>query len=200
MEPREAGRGTHGGSARTVNGVELVPLGTLPAECAGALAAALSRELAVPCRLAPGDPRGGRLLPGRQQADADALLEALESRAGPERVVLGVSAQDLGIAIFTFVFGRARAGGNAALIALARLDPAFYGLPPDEGLLMRRAVREALHELAHVAGLPHCERAQCLMRFAGSVEKADLRGTDFCEDCASRLPEWIGARRPGRPV
>lgn len=112
--------------------------------------------------------------------------------------MLGVSAQDLGIPIFTFVFGRARAGGGAALISLARLDPTFYGLPADEGALMQRAVREALHELAHVAALAHCTQPLCLMRFAGSVEKADLRGARFCDACAARLPAWMRPRH-GRP-
>jgi archaemetzincin len=183
-----------------VTGVDLVPLGALPAARAEALAAALSRELSVPCRVDAGDPVAGRPLPGRAQGDADALLALLETRARADRVLLGVGVEDLGIPIFTFVFGRARAGGSAALISLARLDPTFYGLPADDGLLMRRAVREALHELAHVGGLPHCEQAACLMRFAGSVEKADLRGADFCGRCAERLPGWIGARRPGRAL
>jgi archaemetzincin len=179
-----------------VNGVELVPLSTFSAARAEALAAALSRELPVPCRVAEAEPRGVRLLPGREQADADALLAVLEARAGQDRVALGVSAQDLGIPIFTFVFGRARAGGRAAVVSLARLDPCFYGLPSDEDELMRRAVREALHELAHVAGLPHCTQPLCLMRFAGSVEKADLRGPRFCDACRGRLPAWMRPRHP----
>lgn len=181
-----------------MTGVDLVPVGRLPAARAEGLAAALSRELAVPCRVAGGAPIAPRLLLGREQADADVLLARLESVAGDDHVLLGVSAEDLAIPIFTFVFGRARAGGRAALISLARLNPTFYGLPADDGLLMRRAVHEALHELAHAAGLPHCEQASCLMRFAGSVEKADLRGAKFCSRCAVLLPEWVLDPRAGR--
>jgi hypothetical protein len=29
------------------------------------------------------------------------------------------------------------------------------------------------------------------MRFAGSVEKADLRGSAFCPACAGHLPRWL---------
>lgn len=177
-----------------MTGVDLVPLGPLSSARAEQLAAALSRELVVACRIADGEPLVDRLLPGRGQADADALLARLESRAAADRVLLGVSAQDLAIPIFTFVFGRARCGGRAAVISLARLDPAFYGLPGDEDALVRRAVHEALHELGHVAALPHCERFPCLMRFAASVEKADVRGARFCDACAARLPAWMRPR------
>lgn len=181
-----------------MTGVDLVLLGPLSSARAEQLAAALSRELAVPCGVTGGEPLGERMLPGRGQADADALLALLETRAQAGRIVLGVSAEDLGIPIFTFVFGRARASGSAALISLARLDPTFYGLQRDDGLLMRRAVCEALHELAHVGGLAHCAQAHCLMRFAGSVEKADLRGPAFCDRCAASLPGWLLARPPER--
>ena len=51
---------------------------------------------------------------------------------------LGLTEQDLAIPIFTFVFGRARSGGWAAVVSLARLDPTFYGLPSDEDELIRR--------------------------------------------------------------
>jgi archaemetzincin len=179
----------------SVTVVELVPLGALPPARAEALAAGLSREVTASCRIA--GPAGGHapLLPGREQADADVLLAALEARSmDHDAVLLGVTDQDLAIPIFTFVFGRARSGGRAAVISLARLDPAYYGLPADETELVARAVREALHELGHVAALPHCDQQACLMRFAGSVEKADLRGAEFCPACAERLPGWLRRR------
>ena len=182
--------------SRAITAVELHPLGGLSTERAREVAARLSRRIGASCRLA--EPANGHalLLPGRDQADADALLATLEADPPEDAVRLGVTAQDLAIPIFTFVFGRARSGGHAALVSLARLDPAFYGLPSDEEALIRRAVRESLHELGHVAELPHCDRPECLMRFAGSVEKADLRGALFCEACAARLPEWLRAGRP----
>jgi archaemetzincin len=173
-----------------------VPLGRLAPARAEAVAARLSRELAVACRVGTSGLAEAPLLPGREQADADVLLSSLESRPETDAVLLGVTAQDLAIPIFTFVFGRARSGGRAAVVSVARLDPAFYGLPPDEEELVARAAREALHELGHLAELPHCERPSCLMRFAGSVEKADLRGAAFCADCEARLPGWLRRRPP----
>jgi len=124
--------------------------------------------------------------------DADRLLERIEEwPAAPGVILVGFTALDIAIPIFTFVFGRARAGGRALLVSVARLDPRFYGLPEDQGLAERRTVDEALHELGHVAGLRHCDDAFCLMRFAGSVEQVDARGSSFCRRCAARLPPWI---------
>jgi archaemetzincin len=185
---------SEGSRSRAVTTVELHPLGGLPLPRADAIAARLSRRVSAACRVVEAALAQGPLVPGRDQVDADAVLASLEAPAADGAVRLGVTAQDLAIPIFTFVFGRARSGGDAALVSLARLDPGFYGLPADEDALLARAVLEALHELGHVAGLAHCDERECLMRFAGSVEKADLRGSEFCEGCAARLPAWLRGR------
>ncbi len=135
-------------------------------------------------------------LAGRQQLDAGALLERLESRAtAPGRLLVGVTGEDVAIAIFTFVFGLARRGGRACLVSLARAAPSFYGLPENEGLRDQRAVAEILHELGHLAALDHCPDRACLMSFAGTVDKVDARGGAFCGRCAAQLPPWM--RGPG---
>ena len=185
------------GPAR-VDAVHLLPLGPLSLVLLEDLASRLSRRLAVPCRVAS-SPLEAELprLPDRDQIDADALLSRLEHRAtDPEAVVVGVTALDLAIPVFTFVFGRARQGGRAALVSLARLDPGFYGSSPDGERKAERTVTEMLHELGHLASLSHCEDAACLMAFAGSVERVDVRGSVFCDLCRGRLPRWL--REPGR--
>jgi archaemetzincin len=156
------------------------------------LAARLSRRLHVPCRI-DGEVRlETPLLPERAQVDADALLALLEAQTAASReVTVALIALDLAIPVFTFVFGRARQGGRAALVSLARLDPGFYGLPQDRELLTHRALLEVVHELGHVASLAHCRDVGCIMSFAGSVERVDVRGSDFCADCATQLPAWM---------
>ena len=150
----------------------------------------LSRRLAVPCRRSP--PRsdlGGRELPGRDQLDADSLLGNLEALAAePTTPLVGLTDRDLGLPIFTHVFGLARVGGNAAVVSLARLRPDNYGEPPDPELLLERTIAEILHELGHVAGLMHCRDANCLMHFCSRVEAADVRGSNLCAACAALLP------------
>ena len=142
---------------------------------------------------------GVRRIPGRDQLDAGALLEALESRAQAQpRLLVGVTGEDVAVPVFTFVFGVARQGGAACLVSIARTDPAFYGLPADAALRDSRAVCEILHELGHLATLEHCSDRGCLMSFAGNIEKVDTRGSQFCNACAARLPRWLrGHPAPG---
>ena len=76
-------------------------------------------------------------------------------------------------------------------MSLARADPSFYGLPADQDLRDERAVAEILHELGHLATLEHCPDRGCLMSFAGSIERVDARGAEFCGSCRARLPHWL---------
>jgi predicted Zn-dependent protease len=177
-----------------ITGIDLVTLAAFPQDLASRLLQRLSRRVRVPCRLLPPDDAAEQLprLDGRDQVDADRLLERLEQRPlDPGTVLIGATLADVGNPIFTFFFGRARHFGQAALISLARLDPTFYGLPPDEDSMLQRAVLEVLHELGHLAGLHHCEDYACLMRFAPTVEAIDVRGAGFCEECAGRLPDEL---------
>jgi len=185
---------------RPVRALHLVPIGSLPRSQAEDLAARLSRRVSIPCQVLASLPEAAvARLPGRDQLNADALLRDLEARAPDEAVLLGVTPLDVGIPIFTFVFGRARQGGSAAVVSLARLDPGFYGLPPGPERAARRALSEVLHELGHLASLRHCEDASCLMHFAASVAQVDVRGSAFCASCAARLPGWLlGPVGPGR--
>ena len=178
--------GSDAPSAR-ISGVRFVAVDEVDPELAEALLVKVSRLIGVPCRLER-EPLGVVLpmLEGRAQADADRLLELLEARAGAGgEILVGVAAADIGHPIFTHFFGRARRHGRAAIVSLARLAPEFYGMPADRDLLLRRAAREAVHELGHVAGLPHCEDFGCLMHFAPNVETIDLRGEHLCNQCAA---------------
>jgi predicted Zn-dependent protease len=184
-----------------ISRVEILPVDPLEDGFASAVAARVSAHIEAPCRR--GDrPEAGRLLrwlPDRaDQADADSLLLALEAMdSGDGTVLVGLTGADLAIPIFTFVFGRARHHGRAAVVSIARLRPEYYGLSADPDLLLRRAVDEVRHELGHVGGLHHCDNPACLLRFAATVEALDLRGGSLCPSCASALPP--GLRAPAGP-
>lgn len=183
-----------GEAALRAEGLDLQPVGAPDRARLQALSARLSRRVHLPVHLLPEAVIELRRLPGREQLDASHLLEQLEARATAEsRLLVGVTSEDVAIAVFTFVFGLARQGGRACLVSLARTDPRFYGLPPSPELDETRAVCEILHELGHLAALDHCERRTCLMSFAGNIEKVDTRGGDFCPDCAGRLPRWMAS-------
>lgn len=124
------------------------------------------------------------MIEGRRQADADALLHFLEARPlTPGTALVGMTSVDIGTRIFRFVFGRARRGGGAAVVSMARLDPQFYGMPADPDLTIRRFATEILHEVGHLAGLDHCQDFSCRMHFVANVESLDLRGNGLCGRC-----------------
>jgi archaemetzincin len=177
-----------------VREVHLLPLDGLERPLAEEIAARMSRSLSAACRIVESGsgPLSMPTLPGRDQLDADALLAALEAvPIADDAVLVGLTTRDIALPIFTFVFGRARQGARAALVSLTRLDAAFYGLPSDPDSLAQRATNEIVHELGHLASLAHCPDASCLMSFAGSVEKVDVRGSAFCDACRGRLPQWL---------
>lgn len=165
------------------------------------LAALVSRHVALPCVLDTRPPAPNCLeLPGRNQCDARALLDWLDTGREAHEWVLGLTGHDVSLPIFSHVFGLARQGGGTALVSLARLDPAFDGLPADARLWCARIRAEALHELGHVAGLTHCHAPSCVMRFAATVSKADARGAAFCATCHAHLPTWLRRAPSGSPA
>jgi archaemetzincin len=84
----------------------------------------------------------------RGQYYSTALLEGLTRCDGAEEsCLLGVTALDLFVPIFTFVFGEAQLNGRCALVSCHRLREEFYGLPARLDLLRERLFKEAVHEL-----------------------------------------------------
>lgn len=71
--------------------------------------------------------------------------------------VLGVIDKDLYIEGLNFIFGLAYS--NLSIISLYRL------ISKDRELFYARVVKEAIHELGHVAGLGHCLDKSCVMHF-----------------------------------
>jgi archaemetzincin len=186
-----------GEAARLAEAVDLLPVGALPPGTLEALAVRLSRHIELACHTMPPAQLPLPRIPNRDQLDANALLEALEARAvSDDRLLVGVTAEDIAIPVFTFVFGLARQGGRACAVSLARTDPSFYGLPPDPTLRDERTVAEILHEMGHLATLEHCPDNNCLMSFAGNIERVDTRGSRFCPACAGRLPPWLRGPAP----
>ncbi len=128
------------------------------------------------------------LHPGRNQYESTRLLEELKAR-GPEGRIIGAAECDLFVPVLTFVFGEAEMPGRAAVFSIARLREEFYGLPPNRGLLLTRALRELWHEAGHLRGLPHCKDWSCLMSSSHSVERVDAKSDTYCRECRGRWEE-----------
>ena len=115
----------------------------------------------------------------RQQYRAGTLLELVRSEAGDR--VLAVTAVDLYADDLNFVFGLAESPGTVAVVSLYRLRAGG-----DARFLRERALKEAVHELGHTAGLPHCSDSRCVMHFSNCLEDTDQKGTSFCRRCRQR--------------
>jgi len=124
----------------------------------------------------------------RRQYRGDAMLAALRTVAAPgaERV-LGLADVDCYAPGLNFIFGQAVLGGREAFVALPRLRPAFYHLPPDEAVFRQRVLKEAVHELGHTWGLSHCPDPRCVMHFSNTLRDTDAKGWEFCAACRNRL-------------
>ena len=167
--------------------IHLQPLGEdVPLEFLDSLAAALARIFGLSCHVREWTPDiSAAFDAGRGQYYSTAILQQLMPLAALEDGVrlLGVTQEDLFVPVLTFVFGEAQLGGDCAVVSLHRLRQEFYGLPPDENLLLERVVKEAVHELGHTFGLRHCRDWQCVMASTHAVERLDLKRPDFCEAC-----------------
>lgn len=122
----------------------------------------------------------------RRQHRASAFLRALarqrQSRRGA--LFLGLTDRDLYAPHMSFVYGKADPQGGVAVVSLARLMPAAE---PGGSLLRRRLLKEALHELGHLAGLAHCADPACVMRFVSGIAGVDFKGLSLCGACAASV-------------
>ncbi|MFX1565614.1 MAG: archaemetzincin family Zn-dependent metalloprotease [Promethearchaeota archaeon] len=121
----------------------------------------------------------------RRQYLASSFLSVLDGFVPPTLHGLALVNLDLFVPRLNFIFGLAQPGGNA-LVALPRLQPAFYQLPSDKALYFRRIVIEVVHELGHVLGLGHCDN-YCVMRFSNTLADTDRKPAKYCETCFQKL-------------
>jgi len=132
----------------------------------------------------------------RRQFDGHAILQWLQQLDLPVGTsVLAIMQEDLYADSLHFVFGLADPRGRRAVISLARLSTSYPGQPFTEALLRERAVKEAIHELGHVLGLPHCSDPQCVMRFSNSLYDTDVKSAQFCQRCAQNLRAKLSVGR-----
>jgi archaemetzincin len=94
---------------------------------------------------------------------------------------------DLFIPVLTFVFGEAQLNGKYSIVSVCRLHEEFYTGKTDEDLLLKRTMKEILHELGHNFGLKHCSNWDCVMHSSASIEEVDIKGETYCKVCAGSV-------------
>lgn len=134
---------------------------------------------------------------GRNQYHSTQLLEYLldDDNPGPFRL-LGITAVDLYIPIFTFVFGEAQLDGKAAIISTFRPGGGADSFRPPREIFWRRLLQLSAHELGHTFGLAHCRQPGCLMNFSANLEKLDQKHLKFCEYCQILLGDYFNGAGP----
>jgi archaemetzincin len=125
----------------------------------------------------------------KEQYDADKVVESLVDKTKDidAEKILVVMAGDLFVSGMNFVYGAAQKGGRLCLISLYRLDQRFYGKESSYDTFKERAVKEAIHELAHCYGLDHCKSKSCVMAFSNHIGSVDEKAKAFCDSCRGAL-------------
>lgn len=142
-------------------------------------------------RLAPVAMSGAEWDPKRQQHNSPVVLQrVLECADRRTDKLLAVTGRDLFIPMLSFVYGQAQLGGRAGVVSVARLRQQFYGLPPNDILLLARARKEAIHETGHLYGLVHCADSRCAMSLSTSVRQIDMKDDALCAACREQV--WEG--------
>ncbi|MHA2399537.1 MAG: archaemetzincin family Zn-dependent metalloprotease [Promethearchaeota archaeon] len=135
----------------------------------------------------------------RSQYNASKILKKLIKTSQNTRSfrTLGVVDEDIYKNKLNFVFGLAHKTMGVAVISITRLRDDFYiekgsvhRQIKSEGILDLRILKEAIHELGHTFGLPHCTN-YCIMQFSNSLIDTDNKPKEFCESCARNLENFF---------
>ncbi len=125
----------------------------------------------------------------RKQYHAALILKKLAESRRPHPRILALVSVDLFIPVLTHVFGEAQMGGRAAVVSLHRLRQKEEGSRVSLDTFYERAVKVALHEVAHTFDLVHCNQLECIMRFSSGLDDLDELPLFFCEYCEAFLEE-----------
>lgn len=122
-----------------------------------------------------------------QYSSTQILRNILEFTPENALKIIGLISVDLYIPVLTFVFGQAQLNGKAAVVSIHRLRQEYYGLPPNNRILLKRLGKEVIHELGHTFGMVHCWDTRCVMHFSNSIREIDVKEDKFCESCSKIL-------------
>jgi len=170
--------------------VGVVRLGTVGEAVLNIVAANLQEILHVPVDILP-----TRQTPefaysdSRKQYHAALILKKLAESRRPHPRILALVSVDLFIPVLTYVFGEAPMGGRAAVVSIHRLRQKEEGSRIALDTFYERAVKVALHEVAHTFDLVHCSQPECIMRFSSGPSDLDELPLFFCEYCEAFLEE-----------
>lgn len=121
----------------------------------------------------------------KDQYDSETILKTLKNEIGENEKVVGITSKDIYFGELNFVFGLS--AEDVCVVSTARLDPQFYGNPANFDVLIKRVLKEIIHEVGHMFGLEHCKNLECVMNFSNSVSYVDDKKDKFCKDCTLKI-------------
>jgi archaemetzincin len=89
-----------------------------------------------------------------------------------------------------YVFGQASLEDRVGAWSLARLDD-----KADQMIFLKRTLRVAVHETAHMFGFKHCTKYECVMSGTNSPAETDSRPIDACPECIAKIC-WMTGIKP----
>jgi archaemetzincin len=179
-----------------MSGIVVAALGPAPEAVLDRMEGELRRAFGLPVERGTAVPEPeGAYSPPRGQWLAAEFLKRLLAHAAPGERVLGVTERDLFVPVLSFVYGQAQLEGQAAVVSLARLRPEFHALPPDAGVLGRRAATEAVHEVGHTFGLVHCLDRRCPMSLSIDLPDLDGKTAELCPGCSALVRGGLEMKR-----
>ncbi|MBW1979683.1 MAG: peptidase M54 [Deltaproteobacteria bacterium] len=125
----------------------------------------------------------------RRQYHAALILNRLGSSRRKQQRLLAVVNVDLFIPILTHVLGEAQMGGRAAVVSLHRLRERRDGGRVPLETFYDRAIKVAVHEVAHTFDLVHCKDRDCVMMLSTTPPDLDELPMFFCRYCKAFLAE-----------
>lgn len=126
---------------------------------------------------------------GRRQYDAGKILSNLMQRSWVHRQThlnMVVMKDDLFAPNLNFVFGYADYVNHISVFSLARL------VSKNKKLTLRRVLKIARHEIAHMYGLVHCTSPFCVMRGVNNLDELDASTLSMCNGCAMKVSWRLG--------
>jgi archaemetzincin len=191
--------------------IALLPLGRFPFEVVAdglsvgmvrtpelsAIAAVLAAFFATPVDMLPVEafpaawvPRRVRV--GRTQYDARALLDRAAMRL-PANAHSMLALVNVDLFVWSeqdYAYGWSTLHNRLGVVGFSRLDPGAFGEFASEdvpGVLLRRGLRVAVHEVGHMFGLGHCQMFRCAMNGIADLEELDATPLRLCPLCLRKL-------------